>query len=159
VEVEQPAPELARRLRCRRDGLDDRDDAARRPAAPVLLDVVDRVAGGLAVELEQDAVLGTGLAARRIVVEPPRLPPRLRALEHPRPLRANSLEERREEPRRLLEVDKAYRPARLERDGERRPLVRERDRPDPRGEAITEAPVDRRLRSPQVGRELVTGTG
>src|SRR5882762_9590014 len=143
VEVEQPAPELPGRLRCRRDRLEDRDDALARPAGPVLLHPVDRVAGRLPVELEQRTRLRPSSPASRIVEEPPRLPPLLRPRVHTGALRKDLLVERRERPRRLLEVDDADRPARLERNGEAGVLARERDRADTRGETVAVATVDR----------------
>ena len=151
VEVEQPAPELARRLGGRRDDLLDRHRPLAGAGLPVLCDPVERVAGRLAVELEQRAVQRAAAPARR-VVERACASPTTPCCARTSPAAARRPARRAAGNSRRLVRGRAGEPSRAARTARRTPL-RSRasvDRTDPRGEPVAEAAVDRRLGRPQV---------
>jgi hypothetical protein len=151
VHLEQPPPHRRQRLGRRAECLDDGDRAGRDEALERRGDAVERVCGRLLVELEHHALQRPlpGLAPSGIVCEPSCLPPGAAATEDARPPAQHGLVDRREELRRLVEVERPDRSARRERPRVRRALARQLDLARERGEPVPEARVDGRLGCPE----------
>src|SRR5439155_21995944 len=88
-------------------------------------------------------------AALLRIFDLPVLPPQAAPREHPGPLQADAVENRRDRLERLLRLEKAYRSLRLKPLRERGVLVREGDLTAERGEAVAEAAVDGLLGRPK----------
>ncbi len=150
VHVEEDAPELACGDRAVGDRLDHVDVADRRTALELRVDAVERVTGGLPVQVDHDDVLlAAALAPLGRVGEVARLPPRVGALEHPRRAQADAIVDRRDHVLGLVEGDETGDGALVRRLPEAGKAGRQRHLAGERGEPVAEAPVDDLLRRPQ----------
>ncbi len=155
VELEQVAPDLAGGVGGRPERLEDPDVARGAPGLELLVDAVQRVTRGTAVELEQSA---NERAARlvRLRAQPAVLPPVARAAHHSRPLGPHSVVECGKALEGLLGGDDPDLAAPAIGDCKRGPLPRHVDLAAERREPVAEASVDGRLRGPERRERLVS---
>ena len=150
VHVEQHPPELAGRDRPVGDRLDHIDVAGRRTVLELRMDAIERVAGGLSVELDHDRVLlAASLPAIRRVGQGPRVPPRVGTGEHPRRAESGTLVDRGEHVLRLLERCETYGRSVVGRLAQAGIAARQRHLAGESGEAVAEPAVDDLLRRPE----------
>ena len=153
--LERKAPDLALRRGAEREALEHPHDSSSGTLAPLFLDAVDRVRGGLTVELEQREELGTGAATPVLGVgEAMVLPPVLVPRKHARPLRAKPLVDLAERLVRLVHRDEPPSPCGAGIVAQRETRAVGLHLHARRGEPVPEAPVDRALRGPEPGDRL-----
>src|SRR5262249_40523091 len=147
VDPEDEAPELALGDRTGRERLDEADLAVREALPPVLLDAIERVRRGLAVELEDRCVLRATSAPPLLGIrEPERRPPVRSPCGEAGDARPDAVVDRHAGLERFLEADDPDSPLRRRVVAQREARAVGIHRYVRRGHSIAEAPVDRRLR-------------
>jgi hypothetical protein len=149
VDAEQEAPELDLRAVVAHR-LDHPDVPGVHGSLPLRDHPVQRVCSRYAVQLEHGGVQHRAvLAAVRRVVEATRLPPRRRALEHPRRPQPDAVVDRRHHRLGLLEGDEPQAGCRVGRSAEPVVAARERQLGPEGGHPVAVAAVDRLLGRPE----------